>query len=171
MHSGAWLAATSGAVALSWFGVHSVLTGTAYDPPRALPVTGNARQPTDGTSSSDPVTSSTSRPKPSATSNPSTTPSGNASAANTPASPAKSPRSSPSRAGEVRSYSLQGGRVALELGPTWAKLVSATPNDGYQMQVWEEAEWIRVDFSTATHTSSLFCTWNGHPPAVQTVEQ
>jgi hypothetical protein len=35
----AWTLATGAAVTLSWWGVHTVMAGTAYDPPRALPIT------------------------------------------------------------------------------------------------------------------------------------
>ncbi|EFL41216.1 secreted protein, partial [Streptomyces griseoflavus Tu4000] len=38
VHVLAWLLATGAAVTLSWWGVSTVMTGTAYDPPRALPV-------------------------------------------------------------------------------------------------------------------------------------
>ncbi|RRR79319.1 hypothetical protein EHS43_24235, partial [Streptomyces sp. RP5T] len=39
VHVLAWLLATGAAVTLSWWGVHTVMAGTAYDPPRALPIT------------------------------------------------------------------------------------------------------------------------------------
>ncbi|MFD8027164.1 hypothetical protein ACFV3F_00075, partial [Streptomyces sp. NPDC059717] len=50
VHVLAWSVATGAAVTLSWWGVHTVMTGTAYDPPRALPITaggagGGARGP------------------------------------------------------------------------------------------------------------------------------
>lgn len=35
---GAWAAATGAAVALSWLGVHAVLTGAAFEQPTALPL-------------------------------------------------------------------------------------------------------------------------------------
>ena len=38
VHVLAWLLATGAAVTLSWWGVHTVMAGTAYDPPRALPI-------------------------------------------------------------------------------------------------------------------------------------
>ncbi|MFI8307513.1 hypothetical protein ACIF80_29610 [Streptomyces sp. NPDC085927] len=58
VHLLAWLLATGAAVTLSWWGVHTVMAGTAYDPPRALPVTaGDA-----ATQESKPVSSSTRRP-------------------------------------------------------------------------------------------------------------
>ncbi|MEU3147373.1 MULTISPECIES: hypothetical protein [unclassified Streptomyces] len=58
VHLLAWLLATGAAVTLSWWGVHTVMEGTAYDPPRALPVpAGDAT-----TRESKPVSSSTRRP-------------------------------------------------------------------------------------------------------------
>ncbi|NKQ29008.1 hypothetical protein HF200_32950, partial [Streptomyces galbus] len=39
VHVLAWSLATGAAVTLSWWGVHTVMAGTAYDPPRALPLT------------------------------------------------------------------------------------------------------------------------------------
>jgi hypothetical protein len=77
---------------------------------------------------------------------------------------------SPGGTGNVHSYPVQGGRVTLDLGESSATLVSATPESGWRMQVWKQDEWIRVDFTSAdnTTTSSVFCTWNGHPPVVQT---
>jgi len=38
VHTAAWLFATGAAVTLSWWGVHTVVAGTAYDRPRALPI-------------------------------------------------------------------------------------------------------------------------------------
>ncbi|MYZ10757.1 hypothetical protein GT028_25855, partial [Streptomyces sp. SID2999] len=39
VHVLAWLLATAAATTLSWWGVHTVMAGTAYDPPRAVPIT------------------------------------------------------------------------------------------------------------------------------------
>lgn len=68
----------------------------------------------------------------------------------------------------MRGYQLTGGRVVLELTETSARLVSAIPEAGWQMQTWQAEGWLRVDFSRDGSTSSCFVTWNGHPPAVQT---
>ncbi|MGW7191937.1 hypothetical protein ACWGIP_22745, partial [Streptomyces sp. NPDC054838] len=38
LHAFAWTLATGAAVTLSWWGVHTVMSGTAYDPPRAVPL-------------------------------------------------------------------------------------------------------------------------------------
>ncbi|MFB4424239.1 hypothetical protein C5F59_024545 [Streptomyces sp. QL37] len=179
VHAIAWSLATGAAVTLSWWGVHTVMSGTAYDPPRAVPISVGARgaQATD-----EPVSSSTHRALPSPS------PSATASRSTAPASPrpsrkpssrppaassgAAEPPASPAASGEVKSYPTRGGRVVLELADDSAKLVSATPDPGWSMQVWTNPEWIRVDFSDgAGATVSVFCTWNGHPPIVETVDQ
>ncbi|MEV2243716.1 hypothetical protein [Streptomyces sp. NPDC049970] len=176
VHAVAWSLATGAAVTLSWWGVHTVMSGTAYDPPRAVPISVGAR---GGQATGEPVSSSTHR------SLPSPSPSPTATRASPPASPrpsrqpssrppatAPGPARSSAAAGDVKSYPTRGGRVVLELTDHEAKLVSATPEQGWSMQVWTNPEWIRVDFSDgAGATVSVFCTWNGHPPTVETVDQ
>ncbi|MEV3928354.1 hypothetical protein [Streptomyces sp. NPDC053728] len=177
VHAIAWSLATGAAVTLSWWGVHTVMSGTAYDPPRAVPISVGARS---GRTTDAPVSSSTHRalpsPSPSATAS---RPTPSARPSRTPSSrpPTGRPRTeqpapAPESADEVRSYPTRGGRVVLELADDAAKLVSATPEPNWSMQVWTEPEWIRVDFSDGSGaTVSVFCTWNGHPPIVETVEQ
>lgn len=180
-HAGAWTLATSAAVALSWFGVHHVLAGTAYDPPRALPLAEPAAASAPPPSPpSSPSASAGHRPKaptgtptgkPTAT-DPATPPAAGRSAS-APARPPGSPTpaaSAPGATGDVHSYPVEGGRVVLDLDATSATLVSATPEPGWEMKVWNQSEsaWIRVDFTSGSTTSSLFCTWNGHPPTVET---
>ncbi|WP_327118333.1 hypothetical protein OG206_21055 [Streptomyces sp. NBC_01341] len=175
VHALAWSLATGAAVTLSWWGVHTVMSGTAYDPPRAVPISVGVR------AADEPVSSSTRRaappsPTPTATSaeppaavRPSRRPSSRPPSAAP--GPAKSPKPS-AAAGEVKSYPTRGGRVVLELTADAATLVSATPEQGWSMQVWTNPEWIRVDFSDgAGATVSVFCTWNGHPPVVEIVDQ
>lgn len=173
MHAGAWAAATAAAVTLSWFGVRSVLRGTAYDLPRAMPI------------------STTLPPQISATQRPSPQPSTTGATASPPArhtapakptvtaSPPKSskPRTTPTSAspsGEVHAYTVGGGRVVLSLDADSASLVSATPDSGWQMSVWTPYadQWLRVTFTSASgdRASTVSCTWNGHPPEVTTYE-
>ncbi|ARF72707.1 hypothetical protein B7C62_10790 [Kitasatospora albolonga] len=182
VHALAWSLATGAAVTLSWWGVHTVMTGTAYDPPRAVPISVGAGSPKRiGQSTEEPVVSSTYRaspsPSPSARgSTPDPSPSA-ARPSRTPSSAAAKPLA-PSRAatasGEVKGYRTAGGRVVFELGSSSAKLVSATPEPGWSMQVWTNDAWIRVDFNDGGgvdgKTYSVFCTWNGTPPMVQVVE-
>ncbi|MFJ6613563.1 hypothetical protein ACIQPT_25160 [Streptomyces sp. NPDC091289] len=180
-HALAWTLATGAAVTLSWWGVHTVMTGTAYDPPRAVPISVGAGPPQRiGQSTEAPLVSSTHRASPSPSASASTSPSAGGARPSPSASrpsrtpsapPAKPPASSTS--GEVKSYRTDGGRVVFELGSDAAKLVSATPEPGWSMQVWTNDAWIRVDFSDGGGkdgtTYSVFCTWNGHPPLVQIV--
>jgi hypothetical protein len=148
----AWLLATGAAVTLSWWGVHTVMTGTAYDPPRALPIT--AADAT--TQESKPLASPTPRPTPSATPSPSPS-----------RRPAATPTPSPTASGRVKSYDTDGGRAVFDLGRTSATLVSATPGTGWSMQVWKTESWIRVEFGSGADRVSVFCTWHDGPPRVE----
>ncbi|MFF7983296.1 hypothetical protein ACFZDK_29980 [Streptomyces sp. NPDC007901] len=167
VHILAWLLATGAAVTLSWWGVHTVMAGTAYDPPRALPVTAADDDPT--TQGSKPLASSTSRaPSPSRTAapRPSATPAPTASRTPTTA-PSPSATASASASGQVKAYDTDGGRAVFDLGETSATLVSATPGTGWSMQVWKTESWIRIEFSRSTDRVSVFCTWHDGPPHVQ----
>ncbi|MER7479549.1 hypothetical protein ABTX60_18240 [Streptomyces sp. NPDC126510] len=161
VHVLAWLLATGAAVTLSWWGVHTVMAGTAYDPPRALPI-----QAAD--------TSSTREPKVPATP-PERTPAPKRRQPSTPPAdggPGPSPTPSagtaaPTGSGRVRSYDTDGGRAVLDLGKTSASLVSATPGAGWSMQVWKTESWIRVEFSSGADRVTVFCTWHDGPPRVE----
>ncbi|MGP3686183.1 hypothetical protein ACTVZO_15985 [Streptomyces sp. IBSNAI002] len=169
VHAMAWTLATGAAVTLSWWGVHTVMSGTAYDRPLAVPLT------------TLPLSSSTRNPQsPSPEASPSASPSPQA-AASTPASgpppsagaPSSSARPSPkasARAGQVKAYPVSGGRVVFDLGASSAELVSATPAAGWRMQVWKQDYWIRVTFTRDGSEVSVFCTWHDHPPVVETVD-
>lgn len=164
LHVGAWVLATAVAVTLSWIGVRSVLRNTAYDPPRALPIPVGSQEPT---------ASATYRPSPTVTVTVTPSPS------TVPAAPrthrltvaVTSTTTPPPATGNVHSYTMDGGRVVLDLG-TSASLVSATPNEGWRMQVWTQPQWLRVTFTSASGAaaSSVICTWNGHAPSVQSYE-
>ncbi|MFF7259405.1 hypothetical protein ACFZCL_03815 [Streptomyces sp. NPDC008159] len=174
----AWLLATGAAVTLSWWGVHTVMAGTAYDPPRALPITAaGAKDP--GKDGEEPArVSDTARPSPSPGAGrperqdgPGRNGTGTASP-----TPTKSPRVGPSPgagtsgdspdSGEVKAYDTEGGRVVFSLTRTYATLVSATPGSGWSMQVWKTESWIRVDFAAGSDRVSVFCTWHDSAPRV-----
>ncbi|WP_435603133.1 hypothetical protein [Streptomyces sp. bgisy130] len=182
VHVAAWTLATGAAVALSWFGVHTVLSGTAYDAPRALPLTsqvGSSEQQLDGAT---PRVSSTHRPKPTPSPTRSTAPDDPTPSHPAMPSPTGSTRprppsdppggATPAADGQVKSYATSGGRVVLDMDSRYAQLVSATPNPGWEMQVWKQVGWLRVDFTSGDggHTS-VICTWNDHPPTVTTSNQ
>ncbi|NEC66036.1 hypothetical protein [Streptomyces sp. SID9727] len=169
VHALAWSLATGAAVTVSWWGVHAVLAGTVYDPPRAVPVA----PPT-----TESLTSSTHRPAPSPSPEPRTTapkppapPSRKPSPSRTPAPNTPRPASgTATAAGKARSYATDGGRVVFEIGAASAELVSATPEPGWSMRVWSNTTWIRVDFARDDGTTvSVFCTWNDHAPQVDIV--
>ncbi|MDJ1133310.1 hypothetical protein [Streptomyces iconiensis] len=174
VHAGAWTLATGAAVTLSWFGVHTVLSGTSYDPPRALPL----KDQHSGVA--DPQASSTHRPKPpSPSASPSRKPSTSPTRENgksqaprepapersratpgNPAPPAKAPST-----GAVKGTTVPGGRAVFDMGGDSATLVSATPDSGWDMKVWNSSTWIRVTFTNGDASSSVFCRWDdsAHP--------
>ena len=179
VHVIAWLLATGAAVTLSWWGVHTVMAGTAYDAPRALPITAADASVRDGEDGDDgeSLASSTSRPSssPPPSDSASPTPSGTprepdpapsrtAPSTTPPAAPA-SP--APATSGRVRSYDTDGGRAVFDLGASSASLVSATPGAGWSMQVWKTESWIRVEFTSGADRVSVFCTWHDGPPRVE----
>ncbi|WP_376697926.1 hypothetical protein [Streptomyces nodosus] len=178
----AWSLATGAAVTLSWWGVHTVMAGTAYDPPRALPLTAAGAAPPGttapgptpgppssskrpgpaGTASGTPAPSPTSDAPETAVTDPTPSPSVSSSAPSvpSPASPSPSP-------GHIKSYDSDGGRVVFDLGSASAALVSATPEPGWSMQVWKTDFWIRVEFTAGAQQVSVFCIWHDGPPHVE----
>lgn len=175
----AWSLATGAAVTLSWWGVHTVMSGTVYDRPAALPLTAVADSPSaedPSTPYPEPQASSTHRPRPSPSRTAAKSPTASASRAPSavggptpPPSPSPSP-TAPSSTGTVKSYAVDGGRVAFDIGETSAELVSATPASGWRMQVWKQDFWIRVTFTRDGREVSVFCTWHDHPPRVELVD-
>ncbi|MGA4849004.1 hypothetical protein ACOBQB_23120 [Streptomyces sp. G5(2025)] len=177
VHAIAWSLATGAAVTLSWWGVHTVLTGTAYDPPRALPLTADG----GGSDRAEALSSSTHRPDPSPDPSPakkSPPPREPTDTSRTPKSPDPSktrtkatqgdaPPPTSSRTGTVKSYSTKGGRVVLDLGERSASLVSATPAAGWSVQTWKQDTWIRVEFTSDTDRLTVFCTWHDTAPRVE----
>ncbi|MEO3978909.1 hypothetical protein [Streptomyces sp. CAU 1734] len=193
VHGVAWSMATGAAVTLTWWGVHTVMSGTAYNRPMALPI--NA--PAADTPTSEPSVSATHRER-STTAEPgsktvsgtgggggggSTAPSGP-----TPrppdAPPGKSPEApeqpadggSPSapvtaESGEMKAYTVEGGRAVFNMQEKTATLASATPNAGWQMHVWNQEAQIRVTFTKDGREASVFCTWNGGTPTVMFYEE
>nr|WP_306660195.1 hypothetical protein [Streptomyces polyasparticus] len=159
------------------------MSGTAYDPPRALPLTASHETTQQA---ADPEGSSTQRPKEpsksgnsddgSKSSKPSASSSGTddkGTSSSGSSTPSKSGSASPSTsapAGDVQSFNVSGGRVVFEIHADYAELVSATPKTGWEMQIWnqqEEQDWIRVTFTKGNREVSVFCTWHDHAPQVE----
>lgn len=170
---GAWAAATGAAVLLSWLGVHAVLADASFEQPEALPLPAASPSASAAPSAqqvSSVVGDATQRPADATvTPTPTRTPSAPTGSASPGPSPSRKPVSTTTTVTTVRSYLVPGGRVALDMKPGAAELVSATPDSGWQMQFWQGDQWMRFDFSHGASTNSVFVTWNGHPPDVQTV--
>ncbi|PZT71886.1 MULTISPECIES: hypothetical protein [unclassified Streptomyces] len=184
VHALAWSLATGGAVTVSWWGVHAVLAGTVYDPPRAVPVSAPTaedltssthRPPSSAPADPTPRTTSSGKPAvpPSRTPPSRTPPSRTPSPSHTPAPNTPRPASVAAAAtptGQARVYTTSGGRVVFEVRADSAALVSATPEPGWSVQTWTNTTWIRVDFARDDGKRvSLFCTWNDHAPQVDIV--
>ncbi|MFJ6560667.1 hypothetical protein ACIQMV_12405 [Streptomyces sp. NPDC091412] len=167
VHLLAWSLATGAAATLSWWGVHTVMAGTAYDPPRALPITAVEATRQESAPAASPT------PRPTASRSPSASPSKPADertvtpSPSRPTRPASAPAPSPTTSGQVKSYDTEGGRVVFDLGQFSANLVSATPGTGWSMQVWKTETWIRVEFTSDADRVSVICAWHDGPPHVE----
>ncbi|WP_395104115.1 hypothetical protein [Actinomadura sp. SCN-SB] len=162
----AWAATTAAGMAISWAGVGDAMRGTALATPdlaAAVPVR-QGRPPVSGPA--DPSAG----PSPSASPSPSRSATGDTPGARP--TPRRTATPAPSRetGGRVRTYVVTSGRVVLELFAGSARLVSATPDSGFQAKVWRQDGWLRVDLTDGVHGSAVFATWNGHPPTVQVYE-
>ncbi|MER7753048.1 hypothetical protein [Kitasatospora sp. NPDC097643] len=171
---GAWAAATGAAVALSWFGVHAVLTGAAFEQPAALPLPSAPAAGTPHASTATPAeghsATRTETPAPPASPAAAGSPHGPAptATATATATAVRKPSPTATATSSVKSYPVPGGKVALDIRPDKASLVSATPDPGWQMQVWNGDQWMRIDFTKDAQANSVFVYWNGHPPVVET---
>ncbi|MFB4315957.1 hypothetical protein [Actinomadura sp. 21ATH] len=161
----AWVATTAAGIAISWAGVGDAMRGTALATPE-LAAQAPVRQgrPPAGPS---PEAGAPSAPSPSPSA--SRTGTGSPAARSTGARPAPS-ASAKAPSGRVRTYVVKSGRVVLELSARSARLVSATPDSGFQAKVWRRDGWLRVDLTDGTHGSAVFATWKDHPPLVQVYE-
>ncbi|WP_328710828.1 hypothetical protein [Microbispora hainanensis] len=84
---------------------------------------------------------------------------------------APAPRQRKAADGEsLHTFTLKGGRATIAVTSADCHVVTATPNDGYEVKVWEEDQWLRVAFLRDAHESSAFCTWNALPPRLDTYE-
>ncbi|MGW0872558.1 hypothetical protein ACWD3Z_18970 [Streptomyces sp. NPDC002740] len=168
VHVLAWSLATGAAVTLSWWGVHTVMAGTAYDPPRALPLTAGDAITQESKPPASPTGGPSASPTPSPTpSRTSAAPSPSRTTATAGPSPSTSGTPRSTAQGTVKSYDTEGGLVVFDLGKVSASLVSATPGAGWSMQVWKTESWIRVEFSSGADRVSVFCTWHDGPPRVE----
>jgi hypothetical protein len=162
-----WAGVTALAVALSWLGVRGVVRSAVSErsapPPIAGPVIHSSPAPPPGpTTSGSPTTGA--RPPTGQDVGP---------------RPSKAPKappgrpdgsSSPKPTDHVRSYATRGGSAAMSIEKDRVRLVSATPNPGYETRVTQTEGWLRVDFLSDKHTSSVIASWYEHAPIVKVYE-
>lgn len=176
VHAAAWASATGAAVTLSWFGVHTVLSGTEYDPPRTLPIADESAEaagpagPSPQQPEPSPTRSSKPDDKPSSPGGSQPKPDGGAKTTKPPEQPSDSDEQpAPDSGGQVKGATVAGGRAVFDMREDYATLVSATPNDGWDTQVWKDSTWIRVTFTNHAdgRSSSVFCRWDAGPPRIE----
>ena len=159
----AWLTGTALAVCLAWFGANMVVRDAGMSPGVQVINVAPAPQPTIAPAS--PGLPSPSAPGASGASGASGSPAATR-PARSPATSSPSPSTTLSAAGTVRSYTLAGGRVALNVSGDSAALVTAMPDSGFSVQTWSGTDWLRVDFSSGAQVSSLIASWYQHAPTV-----
>ncbi|GAA4206729.1 hypothetical protein GCM10023074_47690 [Microbispora amethystogenes] len=91
-------------------------------------------------------------------------------AGSAPPPPSTRPRRDPAEE-TLHTFTLKGGRATIAVTSRDCRVVTATPNEGYQVKVWEEEQWLRVAFLREVHESSAFCAWNALPPRLDTYER
>ncbi|TYK48268.1 hypothetical protein [Actinomadura decatromicini] len=159
-----WAGVTALAVALSWLGVRDVVRGAVSErsapPPIAGPVIHSSPATPPGPTS---IGSPTSRPGPVTGEDVAPRPSRPTVRPSEKAPPPKPPDN-------VRSFATRGGRAAMSFEKDRVRLVSATPNPGYETRVTQTEGWLRVDFLDDKHTSSVVASWYGHAPTVKVYE-
>jgi hypothetical protein len=164
----AWLAGTALAVGLAWFGANMVVRDAGMSPGvqviNVAPASPAPPPTIAPTSSALPTSSAPGTPG--ASGSPAASQPGRGAATSSP-SPSTTP--SAAAAGTVRSYTLAGGRVALDVSGDSVALVTAMPDSGFSVQTWSGTDWLRVDFSSGAQVSSLIASWYQHAPTV-TVE-
>ncbi|XRQ13522.1 hypothetical protein ACN3XK_22355 [Actinomadura welshii] len=159
-------------MAISWTGVGGAMRGTAEATPdhaAEVPVL-QGRPPASGPSAEPSAPSR--EPSPTASPTPSPTPSERSGSPTAAPGGGRSSYPAPSRKpGEkVRTYTVESGRVVLALSEESARLVSATPDDGFRAKVWRQPQWLRVDLTDDVHGSAVFATWHDGAVRVQVYE-
>ncbi|MGW3771711.1 hypothetical protein [Actinomadura verrucosospora] len=163
-----WAGVTALAVALSWLGVRGVVRSAVSDrsapPPIAGPVIHSSPSPPPGPTAAGSPTARSSPPT-------------GQDEGPAPSRPPKAPPVRPSGGGSsakptdhVRSYATRGGSAAMSIEKDRVRLVSATPNPGYETRVTQTEGWLRVDFLSDKRTSSVIASWYEHAPTVKVYE-
>ncbi|MFZ3475885.1 hypothetical protein ACODT3_41660 [Streptomyces sp. 4.24] len=176
-----WLLAMGAAVAVSWWGIRSVMHGAVDDPPQALLIRAGASSPAPPpkpppSTAPSPRTPTASPPAsagvpgpdgrsgdpgtPPGTNGPGNGPS--RSAGNTPSPSQSTPR------GDTQSRVTEGGTVTFAVRKDSASLVTASPAPGWSVQRWVQDKWIRVTFTRGSTSVSVFCVWHDQAPTITT---
>ena len=136
----AWAVAASIAAGVAWAGIGVV--GDQVTDERPAPLSA-----AEVASRLDEATSATTEPGP-----------GSTTATSTPS--AGAPSTSIGR--ETRTYNLTGGSVSVRFSPSGVTLLSATPHDGFEVDI-DAGERLRVEFESDTHESRLEAWWQAGP--------
>ena len=166
----AWTAGTVIAVSVAWLGANVVVRNAGVGP--SMPVIDAALLPSSAAPAPTPPAVTVA---PSASAVP-TAPAHAPASATSPAasqraipagrpSPSASASATPS-AGDVKAYTLTGGRVTLDMSGGTVQLVTAVPDAGYSVTTWSGTGWLRVDFSSGPQVSSLIASWYQHAPTI-----
>ncbi|MEV5828373.1 hypothetical protein AB0L25_22720 [Spirillospora sp. NPDC052242] len=146
-----WAGVTALAVTLSWLGVRDVVRATVSERAAPPPIAGPVIR-------ASPTVPSPSVPSPSARPD------------DDGRDRAPEPTAAPRPPGNVRSYAVKGGQAAMSLDGGEVRLVSATPNPGFETRVTQARGWLRVDFLADRYTSSIIAAWNGREPLISVYE-
>lgn len=161
-----WAGVTALAVTLSWLGVRGVVRSAVSDRSAPPPIAGPVIHSSPSTPPGPPADSPTARTRPPTGQDEGPAPS------KAPKAPPGEPRggSSAKPTDHVRSYATRGGSAAVSIEKDRVRLVSATPNPGYETRVTQTEGWLRVDFLSDEHTSSVIASWYEHAPTVKVYE-
>jgi hypothetical protein len=166
----AWTAGTVIAVSVAWLGANVVVRNAGVDP--GMPVIDAAVLPSSAAPASAPppvtVAPSASAVRTAPSHAPASATSPAVSQRATPAGRAapSASASATTSAGDVKAYTLTGGRVTLDMSGGTVQLVTAVPDAGYSVQTWSGTGWLRVDFSSGPQVSSLIASWYQHAPTI-----
>ncbi|MFE3553396.1 hypothetical protein ACFXKW_00720 [Streptomyces sp. NPDC059193] len=176
-----WLLAMGAAVAVSWWGIRSVMHGAVDDPPQALLITAGASPPASppkpppstapaphDPNASPPAGAGAQSPG-GRSGDPATPPTSNGPSTGPSRSTGNTPSPSPSQSqGDRQSRVTEGGTVTFSVGKDSASLVAASPAPGWSMQHWVQDKWIRVIFTRGSTSVSVFCVWHDQAPTITT---
>ena len=160
-----WAGVTALAVTFSWLGVRGVVRDTVSERSAPTPIAGPVIHASPSALPGPTrIGSPAVRPSPAAGEDQGPTPTRSA-------KPPPRPSERETRpSGNARSFATRGGQAVMASIGGRVRLVSATPNPGYETRVTESAGWLRVDFLTDDRTSSIIASWFQHPPTVKVYE-